>query len=114
MDKLNALFGRRVRTLRKGHGLTLEGLGRAAGVGYKHIAEIERGVKVPSFDAIERLAKALKAEPYELFLPERLPVGDADRNLRLLIAGIERHGTAEMKQFMAEVLAAAQTLARSA
>ena len=97
--------------LRTAKGLTLEQLGQAAGLGYKHIAEVERGVKFPSFDAIEKLAGALKVEPYELFLPERLPAGDADRNLRLLILDIDRHGSAGLKAFLAQVLAAGKDLA---
>src|SRR5579863_8331104 len=112
MDKLIALFGQRLRTLRRSRGLTLEQLGGASGVGYKHIAEIERGAKVPSFEAIGRLAAALKAEPYELFLPERLGSKPADRNLRLLVAEIERHAAPTMKQFLLDVLTSAQTLTR--
>ena len=112
MAKLISNFGRRLRNKKKKKGLTLEQLGRGAGLGYKHIAEVERGVKLPSFEAIEKLAEALKVEPYELFLPERLPTGDANRSLRLLIQEIDRHGSAELKAFLAEVLAAAINLAR--
>jgi transcriptional regulator with XRE-family HTH domain len=112
MAKLISQFGQRLRTLRKAKGLTLEQLGRAAALGYKHIAEVERGVKLPSFDAIEKLADALNVEPYELFLPEKLATGLADRNLRLLVTEIDRHGSSELKQFLAEVLAAGRNLAR--
>jgi transcriptional regulator with XRE-family HTH domain len=114
MAKLISKFGRRLRALRNAQGLTLEQLGRAADLGYKHIAEVERGVKLPSFEAIEKLADALEVEPYELFLPERLPAGDADRNLRLLISEIDRHGTSELKEFLAAVLAAGRDLIRRA
>jgi transcriptional regulator with XRE-family HTH domain len=59
MERLINIFGGRVRWLRKSKGMTLEALASAAKVGYKHVAEIERGVKVPSFEMIERLAAAL-------------------------------------------------------
>jgi transcriptional regulator with XRE-family HTH domain len=114
MAKLILQFGQRLRTLRKAKGLTLEQLGQAAALGYKHIAEVERGVKLPSFEAIEKLAEALTVQPYELFLPETLPAGLSDRNLRLLVAEIDRHGTPELKEFLVEVLAAGRNLARRA
>jgi len=111
MARLIDAFGRRLRALRKAKRMTLEQLGHAAGIGFKHVSEVERGVKAPSFDALERLARALKVQPYELFLPEHL-VGDdeGDQNLRLLIREIERHGSPRLKRFLTGVLAAAQGL----
>jgi len=69
MDTTKITFGRRLRLLRKARRLTLEKLGEASSIGFKHIGDIEKGLKAPSFDAIDRLARALKVSPYELFLP---------------------------------------------
>ena len=113
MARLIDAFGRRLRALRKAKRMTLEQLGHAAEIGFKHVSEIERGVKVPSFDAVEKLARALKVQPYELFLPDRLVrEHQPDQNLRLLIRDIERHGSLRLKHFLAGVLAAAQALDR--
>src|SRR4051812_29961989 len=76
MARLIDSFGRRLRALRKSRRMTLEQLGHAARIGFKHVSEIERGVKTPSFDALERLARALRVHPYELFLPDNLAGSD--------------------------------------
>jgi transcriptional regulator with XRE-family HTH domain len=114
MESLINLFGRRVRVLRKSRGMTLEQLGHAAAIGYKHVAEIERGIKVPSFEAIAKLAKALKSEPYELFLSEHLPAGKSDQNLRILVRDIEKHGSPALKDFLNSVLSAARMFGTTA
>src|SRR5207244_1484503 len=113
MAHLIDLFGRRLRFLRKGKGLTLEQLGRVAGLGFKHLSELERGTRVPSFDAIERLAKSLKVDAYELFLPERLD-GHRDQSAKLLMRELDRHGSPQLRQFAVTVLAAARDLAGGA
>lgn len=68
MPDAKVLFGRRLRLIRKSQGVTLERLGQAASIGYKHIADIERGEKTPSFDAIDKLAKALNVPVHDLFV----------------------------------------------
>jgi len=90
--------------------MTLEQLGATAGVGYKHVAEIERGTKVPSFEAIGRLAQALHIDAYELFLPDTLCGSTPDQNLRVLMREIDKHGTSAKKRFLACVLAAAREI----
>ena len=72
MEDAKSTFGRRLRTIRKSRGLTLEELGQSAKLGFKHISEVERGQKAPSFEAIDKLCRALKVAPYELFLPDTL------------------------------------------
>ncbi len=58
----------RLKALRTATGMTQEAFGKAVGVDYKHIGAIERGIRAPSFDVIERIAKVLKVQPYQLFL----------------------------------------------
>lgn len=69
MERLAVVFGGRVRALREARGLTQEELAKASGLGPKHIGVIERGEKTSSFEAVERLAKALEVPYHELFLP---------------------------------------------
>lgn len=69
MKDAKITFGRRLRLIRKSRNLTLEELGKAASLGFKHIGDLENAQKAPSFDAIGKLAKALRVAPYEFFLP---------------------------------------------
>lgn len=73
MDAVTQRFGQRVKALRAARGWTQEQLGRASGLDPKHIGVIERGKKSSSFDAVEKLAAALRVDPHELFLPEDRP-----------------------------------------
>lgn len=99
-------FGKRLRTLRKSRGLTIEELGQAVGLGYKHVADLERAVKTPSFEAIERLAEALGAAPHELFQPDEPEDRrvNAEESLRQAIEIIQSQGSLELKLFLSRVL----------
>src|SRR4051794_39871987 len=111
-ESLAHIFGRRLRVLREAAGLTQEQLGKSAGVDYKHIGAIERGEKVPSFEAIERVANALGADYYELFLPDDLRLPKADQTLTLAVREIQ-HGSPELRNFVIDVLVAARKLAET-
>ena len=53
-------IGEEIRSLRKGQGLTLEGLGLASGVSWNTIARIESGRhKSPRWATVEKLLAAL-------------------------------------------------------
>jgi len=67
MTTLRAKFGRRLRQLRRQKDLTQEQLAEAAEVSVDFISNVERGINAPSFESIERLAKALGVELKELF-----------------------------------------------
>ena len=112
MEALSTVFGRRLRTLREGRGLTQEQLGQASGVDYKHVGAMERGVNVPSFEVIERLARTLKVDYYEMFLPESIAGDEPDQSLRVLMRDLDRHGDESTKRFLRDVLAAARTAVR--
>lgn len=68
-ERLAVLFGKRVKALREAKQWTQEQLATKAGLGPKHIGVIERGVKTSSFDAVEKLARALGVEYYQFFIP---------------------------------------------
>jgi len=53
-----ARLGARLRALRQQRGWTQEALGERAGISYKFIGEIERGVGNPTLDSIDQIAKA--------------------------------------------------------
>ena len=104
MEDAKTIFGRRLRLVRKSRGLTLEKLGQAADIGFKHVADIEKGNKAPSFDAIDRLARALKVSPYELFLPYATNNRLLDQAFQKHIQEIEKNGPAGLKRFLVVVL----------
>lgn len=67
MDHLKAKFGRRLKKLRQGRGMTQEQLAEAAGISVDFLSLLERGVNAPSFDTLEALAAALEVPVRELF-----------------------------------------------
>ena len=113
MDRLSAVFGRRLRHLRKAKGLTQEQLGRLARLDYKHVGGIERGEHAPSFDAIERIAKVLKVEYHALFAPDTTATGQLDENFDVLIREIDRIDKAKVRRFFADLLAATRRIRES-
>ena len=54
-----ALFGSRMRSIRKSASLSREAVAERAGISANYLGEIERGEKWPTLDMIERIAKAL-------------------------------------------------------
>ena len=104
MENAKTTFGRRLRLIRKGRALTLEQLGELSGVGFKHIAAIERGDKTASFDAIDQLAKALKVQPYELFLPHDENNARLQQSFRHLVRQMEDDSSPAIKRLLVTLL----------
>lgn len=67
MREIRHRLGDNVKALRHSRGWTQEQLGERAGISYKFIGEIERGIGNPSVDYLERLCKALEVDVTELF-----------------------------------------------
>lgn len=63
-----AEFGRRLIFLRKHRGYKQKDLARFAETGESHISDLEGGLVDPTFDLINRLAKALNVKPIIFFL----------------------------------------------
>jgi transcriptional regulator with XRE-family HTH domain len=62
-----ALFGRKIRTIRKVAKLSREDLAERAAINPNYLGEIERGEKWPSLQIICALAKALSVPSSEFF-----------------------------------------------
>jgi transcriptional regulator with XRE-family HTH domain len=60
-------FGKNVQRYRKGAGLTQEKLGELTGLDRGYISGVERGVRNPAIQNIEKIAKALKVAAAKLF-----------------------------------------------
>lgn len=61
-------LGTRIREERKRAGLTQEKLAEKVDLSVDYIGYIERGKQAPYLKTLERIAKALRVEVYELFL----------------------------------------------
>lgn len=64
-------FGRHLREMREGKGLTLEQFAEEAKMNELQIGHIERGASDPKLSTILKLARALKVKPDELLRPLR-------------------------------------------
>lgn len=65
-ERLRAAFGAVIRDLRIDAGMTQERLSFRAKVHRTYIGDLERGLKSPTLDVIDALARALNMEPHEL------------------------------------------------
>ena len=97
-------FGKRVRQLRKGQGMTQEQLSRKIGWGLSVIGIYERGEVGITIDNIERLAEGLGAESYELFIVSDLDKDYKDKvsvaRMKRLVEGIGKGGSEEQTRLL--------------
>lgn len=63
-----AAIGKRIQTIREKAGLTQEQLEEKTGVNTKYVSAIERGQKNITVKTLEKIAKGLNVELYELFM----------------------------------------------
>lgn len=88
-------LGREIRALRLQAGMTLQSLGRAAGVSQSLISQIERGLASPSITTLRRIAASLNVPIAALFLgsAESSNGGETDKlGRRLVVRRRERKG----------------------
>ncbi len=64
-------LGARIRQFRVARGWTQEQLAEHAGVHYKYLGDVERGVRNPALFNIARIARALGVPVVVLFMDER-------------------------------------------
>jgi len=67
MAELRKHFGKRLQLLRRQAGLTQEQLAEEAQISVDFLSLVERGINAPSFENLEKLAKALGVPVRELF-----------------------------------------------
>ena len=68
MSELKKLLGKRIREIRVARNLTQEDLSELTDIGASSISKIESGHFHPTDENLERIAKALKVEPYKLYM----------------------------------------------
>lgn len=67
MDINYKTIGKRIAARRRALGLKQAQVEEMAGIGYKYLSNIERGISIPSIEVIMRLSKALETTP-DVFL----------------------------------------------
>ena len=60
-------IGLRIKSLRRGRGLTQDQVAERTGLSLNYLSRIERGLENPTLDTFLALADALKVEPLDLF-----------------------------------------------
>lgn len=104
MEDILKRLGARIREERKKARLTQERFAEQVGLSVDYVGYIERGRQAPYLKTLERIAKALDVEVYELFLFERgnkkLKTGDAIKELVLSV----RNKDPEDIRFVASIL----------
>ncbi|MFQ9923922.1 MAG: helix-turn-helix domain-containing protein [Beduini sp.] len=67
METIEILFGKRLRELRNMRNWSQEELAFRCSVSKNYISDVERGKRNVSLKAIEKIARGLEVEIYELF-----------------------------------------------
>ncbi len=59
-------FGKNVRRLRKARGLSQEAVAHEVGLAVTYVGQIERGIRNPTLDVVERFAQLFGQDPLDL------------------------------------------------
>ena len=65
MTDISAAIGKRIRTFRNAQGISLEELSFKADLNAAHLGQIERGLRNPTIETLNRIATALDISFYE-------------------------------------------------
>lgn len=105
-DEVRVRLGANVRDLRVRRKLTQEALGERAGLSYKFIGEVERGLGNPSIESVAAIANALGADVADLFGTGRTPVApyDASRRHFALVRDAQERLATAIKDWQAAAL----------
>src|SRR5271157_3313951 len=66
-------IGRRIRTLREAKGLSQADIEKRSGLLRSYVSRVENGHTAPSLSTLEKIAKAIEVEPYQLLSGEPRP-----------------------------------------
>ena len=83
-EDYNKLIGTRVKMLRITKGISQTELAKQIGVTQTHLSNIENGKNYPNSETIEKIAKGLGVEVFELFVVEHLAEIDNEKLLKEL------------------------------
>src|ERR1035438_7712229 len=67
---LNMDVGKRIRTLREAKRLSQADIEKRSGLTRSYVSRVEGGYTLPSMSTLEKIAKAIEAEPRQLLIAE--------------------------------------------
>ena len=109
-NSITAVFGRRLRGLRRQKGLTQEEMGKRTNLDPKHVGGLERGEHGASFDTVQRIADALEVDFHLLFLPDAAMPNQLELSVRSIADDLEAMDPAATKQFFHDLSNAVRRL----
>lgn len=98
-------IGKRIRTLREAKGLSQGDIEKRSGLLRSYISRVEGGYTAPSLATLDKFAKALEVEPYQLLFrgpghpaaPRVPPQASQSKSVRKLIKYFEDMNTPNRK-----------------
>lgn len=98
MSRIQELFGKKLRELRRSRDITQEKLAEMSGLSLQYIGEIERNRRNPSLTSMESLAEALNIPIGDLFNLEEFQ--RSDKELRETLLRQVREATPEQLRML--------------
>ena len=89
-NNIRDILARNIKKNRRKNGLSQERLAEKAGISTPFVAMIEVSRKFPTPEMLDRIAKALEIETYELFVVKPSPEDAMERLHDTLVGNIER------------------------
>lgn len=68
MSDIKRMLGKRIKEIRQRRKLTQEKLSEMAGIEIPSLSNIENGKNYPNHETLQKIAKALEVNPYELYM----------------------------------------------
>lgn len=68
MSDIKRMLGKRIKEIRQRHKFTQERLAEMAGIEIPSLSNIENGKNYPNHETLQKIAKALEVNPYELYM----------------------------------------------
>lgn len=93
-------IGRRIARRRKKLGLKQAETEEKAGIGYKYLSSIERGLSIPSTEVVMRLAEALETTPDEFLVGTARQEGEEWKNVAQLLRPMDEAQLALARSFL--------------
>jgi len=102
MTSLKEIFAHNLKKKRKNCGFSQAELAELLNVSTHHIATIETARNSPTFDLVERMAKALDIEVFELFINPLSPPEEMERLYQTVSKNIEQVVSEAVKKAISE------------
>ena len=101
---IKEILAANIRENRRKRGLTQEKLAEKADMSLHYLATLELGNNFPSGEMLEKLAKALDIQPFQLFYPSATPEGALLQLEQSIINNIEKTISNTVKQTVKQTI----------